>query len=508
MITNRKHLVDLEEFFDYLAEKNYDKDYIRNCLLEIFVFKYVHDYNTAKKRVYEKQFEKSKQAKEWVERKMLRERFILPSQIDYNSLLNHTGKNDLAKETNNKIIALESNNRDKLNGLFSIDFQMPKTTIGPGNNWQQTLRKIVTGFRNIQFVPANGNENPAYEVLEKILFHWPITNSYKGAEYYLAPAALNELLVKLTSPQPGDRIFDPCCNLGALLAAAGSSVMNKNNQPLSNFSLHGQTSFPDWARISKIFMLILEFDGAQITIGDPINNPALDNGKLFTYDVLISNLPWNIQDWTFSKARPDIYNRFTLGTPPEGKGDLAYIQHMIACSSDEGRIAVIIPNGVLFREGRELYIRENMVKNNLLEAIIALPSNLFFSTKQSCAIMVLRKNKGQNKNVLFIDASQNYQADKRQNKLQKNDIAQIVDTYKSFQNNNAVSTTNYSSIVSPEQIEENGFCFTVSRYVENTPAGKNDIDSAVLVTEIQALEKELFEIRNEIDRNLEKLALN
>jgi type I restriction enzyme M protein len=151
------------------------------------------------------------------------------------------------------------------------------------------------------------------------------------------------------------------------------------------------------------------------------------------FHIVAANPPFSLDKWGAEDAMADQFNRFHRGVPPKSKGDYAFITHMIETTyEDIGRVGVIVPHGVLFRSSSEGKIREQLIKENLLEAVIGLPANLFFGTGIPAAILIFNRGKGKNKDVLFIDASREYQEDKNQNKLRDKDIMHIVDTYKAF----------------------------------------------------------------------------
>ena len=248
-------------------------------------------------------------------------------------------------------------------------------------------------------------------------------------------------------------------------------------------------------------MFLHGMDGARIEWCDTINNPQLIEGDhLMKFNIVVANPPFSLDKWCAENAESDRFNRFLRGTHPKSKGDYAFILHMIDTTLPDGRIGVIVPHGVLFRGAAEGKIRQKLIEENLLEAVIGLPSNLFFGTGIPAAIMIFNKAK-KSKEVLFIDASKEYQDGKKQNRLREIDIQKIVATYQNFE-----TIEKYSNVVTLKEIKENDFNLNIPRYVD-TFEEEEPIDLAKVKEEIKNLEGELSEVRKEMQQYLEELGL-
>lgn len=189
-------------------------------------------------------------------------------------------------------------------------------------------------------------------------------------------------------------------------------------------------------------MFLHEIDNADIQWGDTLNNPKLLEGdNLLKGNKVVANPPFSLDKWGAENALTDQFKRFHRGVPPQSKGDYAFISHMIESTyEDTGKVGVILPHGVLFRSSSEGKIRQQLIEENLLEAVVGLPSNLFFGTGIPAVILIFNRAKGKNKDVLFIDASQSYEAGKNQNRLRDRDIDKIVATYKAYQKAKPLTT--------------------------------------------------------------------
>src|SRR5690606_441221 len=172
------------------------------------------------------------------------------------------------------------------------------------------------------------------------------------------------------------------------------------------------------------------------------NNPKLlEEDSLLKGNIVGANPPFSLDKWGADNAISDQFTRFHRGVPPKSKGDYAFISHMIESTyHDTGRVGVILPHGVLFRGSSEGKIRQQLIEENLLEAVIGLPANLFFGTGIPATIHIFNRAKGKNKDILFVDASEGYESSTNQNRLRDKDIDKIVNTYRAFQKANPLTT--------------------------------------------------------------------
>jgi type I restriction enzyme M protein len=324
---------------------------------------------------------------------------------------------------------------------------------------------------------------------------------------------VSTLLAKLTKSKPGSRICDPTCGSGSLLIKAGKEVGS------DNFSLFGQEANGSTWALAVMNMFLHGFDNATIRWGDTIRNPKLKEGDaLMKFDTVVANPPFSLDKWgkvedkdgdrvsTSYDPESDPYNRFWRGVPPKSKGDWAFISHMIETLNEQGKAGVVVPHGVLFRGSSEGRIRQRTIEENLLEAVIGLPANLFFGTGIPAAILVFNKAKTSN-NVLFIDASQRFESAKNQNKLRKRDIEDIVNTYTDFAAGKlkpGVAEEKYSYVATPEEIQENDYNLNIPRYVD-TFEEEAEVDIAAVQQEIEKLEEELKAVQAEMDKYLKEL---
>lgn len=269
-----------------------------------------------------------------------------------------------------------------------------------------------------------------------------------------------------------------------------------------DYALYGQESNGSTWALCRMNMFLHGKDSADIKWGDTLNNPKLlVNDALMKFDVVVANPPFSLDKWGAEDASADPYKRFQRGVPPKSKGDFAFISHMVETTIEgAGRVGVIVPHGVLFRGGAEGRIRKAMIEENLLECVIGLPANLFFGTGIPAAILIFDRAKT-TRDVLFIDASKQFEKGTNQNLLRTKDLDRIVSTREAFE-----SVDKYAARVTFAEIEENEFNLNIPRYVD-TFEEEEEVDIPAVQGRIEALESELAEVRAAMKGYLVELGL-
>jgi type I restriction enzyme M protein len=240
----------------------------------------------------------------------------------------------------------------------------------------------------------------------------------------------------------------------------------------------------------------------RIEYGNTLGNPKLvEGGRLKTYDRVLANFPFSM-DWDNKVAARDPYNRFRFGIPPEkDKADFAFIQHMFSSLNEKGQAAIIYSQGILFRGNEEEKIRENMIKEDVIEGIIALPPKLFYGTGIPGCVLILNRNKQpewKNK-IIFIYAASDYEDEKVRNKLRDSDIKKIVSAFKYYKDNDR-----YCHIAEFDELQENEFNLNVPRYVDISEA-EEEIDIQATIYDLKKLQKEKQELEIQLNANLKEL---
>jgi len=270
----------------------------------------------------------------------------------------------------------------------------------------------------------------------------------------------------LLKPTAGMRVYDPTVGSGGMLIQT-RNYLSKQGENIRDLSLFGQEmNLNTWA-ICKMNMFLHDVVSADIRKGDTLRDPQHTNGgELITFDRVIANPPFSLKKWGKDIADNDPYGRYPWGTPPKDRGDLAFIQHMIASLNAHGKMGVIVPHGVLFRGGSEKRIRIGILEDDLIEAVIGLPASLFYGTGIPAAILIINKNKPAKRKgkVLFINGDLEYLEGKNQNKLRDQDIEHVVDIYDKF-----INQKRYSRVVDMDEIRENDHNLNIRRYADTSP---------------------------------------
>ncbi len=412
--------------------------------------------------------------------------FFVPKEARWSYLQSLT--TDIGPALNHAFERLEEEN-GSLEGVFKqIDFndkeKLPDTL----------LIQLIQHFSKINLSNESLEEpdmlGRAYEYLIK---QFADDAGKKGGEFY-TPTKVVELLVKLIKPEEGMRICDPTSGSGGMLIQSVDYIKSKGGNP-NNLSLYGQEkNLNTWA-ICKMNLLLHGLSDHRIEKGDTIRDPKLtENGELMLFDRVIANPPYSLKNWGREEASADEFGRFRFGLPPANAGDYAFVQHMLATLNHTGKAGVVLPHGILFRGGAEGKIRQGLVKEDLIEAIIGLPANLFYGTGIPATIILYNKDKEearQNK-IFFIDASRDFQEGKNQNVLRDEDVEKIVSTFDNYE-----EIEKYSRIVTLDEIKENEYNLNISRYIDTTEE-EEQIDVTQAIQELKQLELE----RNEIEATM------
>ena len=473
-----------------------DPSEYKNYILTMLFIKYLSDLWRDKRDEFEKSYHGDVQR---IERALSRERFIVPKESDFDFLFSKRDAANIGELINISLEKIEDANKAKLENVFrNIDFNSD-ANLGQTKERNRRLKNMLEDFNDpkLDLRPSKiGKRDIIGDVYEYLIGRFAAGAGKKAGEFY-TPPEVSILLAKLLNPKAGDRICDPACGSGSLLIRVAKEVPNHN------FFIAGQESNGSTWSLCRMNMFLHELDNARIEWCDTITNPKLiESDSLMKFNVVVANPPFSLDKWGSDYAVTDRFHRFWRGIPPKSKGDYAFISHMIEIALEsEGKVGVIVSNGVLFRAGSEGIIRRKLIEENILEAVIGLPPNLFFGTTISAAILLFNKGK-KTKDVLFIDSSREYQSDKNQNYLRHENIEKIVKTFKEFK-----TVDKYSYCATLKEIQENEFNLNIPRYVD-TFEEEDEIDINAVQREISKLEAELDATRKEMNSYIEELTLH
>ncbi len=424
--------------------------------------------------------------------------FFVPDRARWENLRKETTQ--IGDSLNKAAAALEDQNPILEGVLASIDFNSEK--LGEIKQRDNILSQLIQHFSTIPLRNSNFAEpdllGRSYEYL---IEKFADDAGKKGGEFY-TPRKVVQLIVEILYPEEKMRICDPTCGSGGMLIECAHHVEKKGGNP-RNLTLCGQEKNIGTWGICKMNMLLHGLPDADIRKGDVIRDPKfVSDGNLMVFDRVIANPPFSLDKWGYDVAETDGFGRFSkYGIPPKTKGDFAFVEHMIAVLNDKGKLGVVVPHGVLFRGAAEGRIRENLLREGIVEAVIGLPQKLFYGTGIPAAVLIINKNKPieRKDSVLFIAADKEYEEGKNQNTLRDQDIVKIVQAYQSYKD-----IPKYCRIVPFSEIKEKDYSLNISRYVD-TLSEEELIDVTDALKKLQLLEAEKQRITEKMNEYLKEL---
>lgn len=478
------------------------KDYI---LVMLFV-KYMSDVHKERLEVYQEKYDGND---ERIQRAMNRERFVLDEQSTFDYLYSERTNPEIGVIINKALGNIEDTNATKLRGVFrNIDFNS-EAVLGSTRERNTILRNVLEDFNRLDLRPSMiEDEDIIGNAYQYMIEQFASDAGKKGGEFF-TPPMLSELLAQLVEPEENDRIYDPTCGSGSLLIRVVDKVKDRK------VAIYGQERNGQTHSLAKMNMFLNNIDDANIGWGDTIANPLHldDQGNLMKFQRIVANPPFSLAKWAEGFAGEgedrfrmspelDPYRRFDWGIAPASRGDMAFVQHMLASLAEGGTMVTILPHGVLFRGAAEKQIREQFIKLNYLHAVIGVPEALFYGVGIPATVLVFKKGRTQ-KDVLFIDASaeEYFEKGSNQNFLRKEDVDRIVETY-----NNYETIDKFSYVATLKEIEENDFNLNIPRYVD-TFEEEDPVDMEQVATNIKDIQTELKEVESQMKKYLKELGL-
>ena len=441
---------------------------------------------------------------ELIEEMMKNERFVLPRESNFYTLLEHRFEPGNGERIDMALHALEEANGTKLKDVGKSVFQdisFNTDKLGEEKQKNTILKDLLEVFAvpDLDLKPSRvGSLDVIGNGYEFLIKNFAASGGQKAGEFY-TPPEVSDLIAELLDPQKGDSICDPACGSGSLLMKCGRKVVA--NHDSKEYALYGQEAIGSTWSLAKMNMFLHGEDNHKIEWGDTIRNPKLldKNGDLMLFDIVTANPPFSLDKWGYEQAENDKFDRFRRGLPPKTKGDYAFISHMIETLKPvTGRMGVVVPHGVLFRGSSEGKIREKLINENLLDAVIGLPEKLFYGTGIPAAILIFKKQKSDD-SVLFIDASREFKSGKNQNNLSEENIAKIIATYRARK-----SVDKYAYLATLQEVKDNDYNLNIPRYVD-TFEEEAEIDLVAVRAEREQLKTQLAELEVQMAKYLEEL---
>lgn len=476
-------------------------DTYKDFILTMLFLKYISDVWQDHYDNYKKEYGNEP---ELIEEMMKNERFVLPRESNFYSLHERRYEAGNGERIDIALHALEEANGTKLKDAGKSVFQdisFNTDKLGEEKQKNTILKDLLEVFasKDLDLKPSRiGSLDVIGNGYEFLIKNFAASGGQKAGEFY-TPPEVSDLIAELLDPQKGDSICDPACGSGSLLMKCGRKVVSNHNS--KQYALYGQEAIGSTWSLAKMNMFLHGEDNHKIEWGDTIRNPKLldKNGDLMLFDIVTANPPFSLDKWGHDTAENDKFDRFRRGVPPKTKGDYAFISHMIeTLKPTTGRMGVVVPHGVLFRGSSEGKIREKLINENLLDAVIGLPEKLFYGTGIPAAILIFKKQKSDD-SVLFIDASREFKSGKNQNNLTEENIAKIIATYRARE-----SVDKYAYLATLQEVKDNDYNLNIPRYVD-TFEEEAEIDLVAVSAEREQLKTQLAELEVQMAKYLEEL---
>jgi type I restriction enzyme M protein len=386
-------------------------------------------------------------------------RFQLPEGAHWNDVRS-TPKN-VGTALSNAMRAVEAANQKHLYGVFG-DAQWTNKDRLP----DELLKDLIEHFSSLLIGNASVASDVMGDAYEYLIKQFADATNKKAGEFY-TPRSVVRLMVDIVDPQEGETVYDPACGTGGMLLAAVEHVHARGGDPRTFFGkIFGQEKNLTTASVARMNLFLHGLEDFVIERGDTLRNPVFadaSTGGLGTFDVVIANPPFSLEAWGRELWESDPWGRAFAGLPTDSNADMAWVQHMVASMAPgTGRMAVVLPQGALFRSGVEGQIRQHLLKADLVEAVIGLAPNLFYGTGLAACVLVLRRHKATARQgkVIVIDASSLFRRGRAQNFLEPEHASQIHGWVSAFED-----VEDRARVVGLDEIEQEGWTLNISRYV-------------------------------------------
>jgi type I restriction enzyme M protein len=372
---------------------------------------------------------------------------------------------------------IELANSDTLAGIFG-DVQWANKDKLP----EHTLLNVIEEFSTLDLSPDNAPGDILGAAYEYLLKYFADTSGKKAGEFF-TPRSVVRLLTLILGPNEGESANDPACGSAGMLVEM-ANVVREHGGDARTLKLSGQEVQLTTAAIARMNLFLHDIEDFRIRRGDTLRAPKFVTaaGDLEQFDMVIANPPFSLNPWGHEAWSNDPYGRSRYGVPPSTKGDLAFVEHMVAAMrAGSGRIAVVMPQGVLFRGGAEKEIRQRLLEAGVFDAVISLPPNLFYNTGLPACVLVLRASPrpGREHSVLFVDASKRFVKQGARNEMEHGDVKAIADAVATASDPDGQGGVDVA-LVSIADLHKNDWDMNISRYVRGRAAEGVDVDDAIL----------------------------
>ncbi len=367
----------------------------------------------------------------------------------------------------------------------------------------ETLQRLINHFSQYNFGNTYISSDLLGDAYEYLIKQFAADAGKKGGEFY-SPREVEKVIMGIVKPHQKDHIYDPTVGSGGFLLEAYDYLKQKSGEKIAKtLYLYGQELNLSTFAIAKINMFLHGLDSADIRRGDTLANPQFLNqqGGLQTFDIVVANPPYSIKDWEYEAFKTKFARLEGYDAPPDKNADYAFVLHIIKSMNQNGRAGIVLPHGVLFRAGSEGRIREQILKNDIVEAIISLPSKLFYGTSIPVAVLIFNKNKSEDRKgkILIVDAEKDFLEGKNQNTLRSQDISKIIKAYDTY-----ADSDKYARVIDLSEIAKNNYTLNIKQYIDSSEL-EAEIDVKEVRSRIKILKKEFSEIDAKVEKYLDEL---
>lgn len=436
-----------------LLRTHVDAGAYKQYIFPLLFFKRLSDVYDEESRKAKEEF--GEEALEWDES----HQFKIPAGAHWSDVRNVS--QDVGKAIAEAFHKIEAANPDKLQGIFGDASWTNKNRL-PDRLLKDLMEHFSSKTLSIENCPAD-ELGQGYEYLIK---QFADDSGHTAQEFYTNRTVVN-LMTEMLKPQPGESIYDPTCGSAGMLISA-VAYLKQQKKEWRNLAIYGQEIVTLTSAIARMNLLLHGVQDFQIVNADTLKTPAFtDHAKLQQFDLVLANPPYSIKNWDRTAFESDKYGRNFLGTPPQGRADYAFFQHILKSMDPiSGRCAILFPHGVLFR-GEEQEMRENLVRSDLIECVLGIGRNLFYNSPMEACIVICRTKKpaARKGKILFINAKHEVTRKNAQSYLEESHIKKIADAYLNYE-----EIDKFSKVVSTKDVLANDGELTISLYLpeENT----------------------------------------
>jgi type I restriction enzyme M protein len=400
-------------------------------------------------------------------------RFSLPNGTHWGQVTTSTA--NLGSKIATALARIEQANPQSLAGIFGDAAWGNKERLP-----ESSLVALINAFNGLALNPEHVEHDVLGQAYEYLLKNFADESGKKAGEFF-TPRQVVRLIVRMLDPQPGESIYDPAAGSGGMLVETINSV-RAHGGDTRTLRLYGQEVNLTTAAIARMNLFLHEIEDFRIVRGDTLRSPRLrkPDGTISQFDVVIANPPFSLSNWGAELWAADA--RSFCGVPPTKNGDFAWVQHMVSSMTEStGRVGVVMPHGVLFRGGVEARIRQCLIEQDRLEAVVGLPSNLFYSTSIPASVLVFRASKSAERrnHVLFVDGSRRFTKGRSQNIMSADDVDAVASAYQSGEDPAGDAAVGVR-LVPFDELKTNAFDLNIGRYLKTATVDVVDLPSALV----------------------------